>query len=325
MSPTTGHCTGPLTVDRPSNGSLSLGARWLLARADPAYGTVLHRGPLGSYITDGRLVPAAAIMNSSTDEIAFLANSENRVAVLRSLLDGPHSRHVVAEKTGVTRVTLGRILEELQARRWITQDGQVCDITPLGAWVIEEFTAFGAKMAAERDLRRVSRWFPEVGYEFHVARLAGADITLVSRADASAPITRLVRQFEVGGPVSAFSFAITSQFLDACWRHVMDGSVTWKWVFTADVLDVLRRSPEMARKSREMLDSGGAEYRHFAGEIPYVVIVSRELVNLRLADADGAATALIQSDDEEVRAWAESTMDRYWRAGSPVQADAFTA
>lgn len=263
-------------------------------------------------------------MSSSADEIAFLANSDNRVAVLRSLTDGPHSRHVIAEKTNVSRVTLGRILDELEARQWITQRGQVCDITTLGAWVIEEFTAFGEMMEAEHRLRNVFQWFPEGGYGFHVSCLANAEITMVSRADASAPISKLIHQFEVGGLVRAFSFAITSQFLEACWRHVMDGSVRWEWVFTTEVLDVLRNSPEMARWSREMLESDRAEYRKYDDEIPYVVIVSEEVVNLRLADEDGAATALIQSEHDDVRTWAESTFYGYWSEATPVEADEFT-
>ena len=80
----------------------------------------------------------------------------------------------------------------------------------------------------------------------------------------------------------------------------------------------------MAHQSREMLESGHAEYRLYDGGIPYVVIVSEERVNLRLADDDGAATAVIQSDHDEVRTWAESTFDEYWSNATPVEAAAFT-
>ena len=263
-------------------------------------------------------------MNSALDDIAFLANSANRVAILLELADGPHSKHVLMESTDFSRVTLGRILDDLEDRQWITQRGQVCDITPLGAWVIEEFGAFQEMMEAERTLRDVFQWFPADGYGFHISCLADADITSISRADASAPISTLIKQFDLGGRIYCFSFAITSQFLEACWRSVMDGHVTVEWVFTSDVLEVLRSSPAMARQSREMLESDRATYRHYEGDIPYVVIVSEETVNLRLADRDGAATALIQTDNEQVRSWAETQFDEYWAAGAPLDAEAFT-
>lgn len=264
-------------------------------------------------------------MSSARDDIAFLANSDNRVIVLRSLLDGPHSRHVIAEKTGASRVTLRRILDELEDRQWITQQGQICDITSLGAWVIEEFTALCTIMEAEGNLRQVYQWFPVEEYGFHIRCLADADITPVRRADASAPISTLSKQFQIGGRLYAFSFAITSQFLDACWHHVMAASVTWEWVFTSEVRKVLQNSSEMATKSREMLESGAAEYRQFDGPIPYVVIVSEEMVNLRLADNDGAATALIQSDNDHVRTWAESTFEEYWREATSIEPDVLTS
>lgn len=263
-------------------------------------------------------------MSTAVGDIAFLANSENRVAVLGCLRKGPHSRHVIMEKTDVSRVTLGRILDELENRHWIVQNGHVCDITPLGEWVADEFGTLCETIEAEQRLRHVYRWFPEPGFDFDIRCLADADITLISRADASAPITRLIQQFDIGGRFCAFSFAITSQFLEACWRHVMDGSVTWEWVFTEDVLEVLTDSQTMARQSREMLESGRAEYRLFDGSIPYVVIISNEMVNLRLADDDGAATALIQSDDADVRTWAESRFDAYWNDATPVGTEVFT-
>ena len=263
-------------------------------------------------------------MNPSDDDIAFLANSENRVALLRSLSGGPHARDGLITKMGVSRVTLGRILGELDERSWITQKGQVCDITSLGAWVLEEYEAYSEMMAAERRIRKVFQWFPDEEYGFHISELADAEITAVSRANASAPLSQHVRLFEEGGHFWSFSFAITRLFLETCWRHVMNEDVTFEWVFTTQVFDVLKNDPELSRHSREMLDSGRVEYRHYEGDIPYIVLGSEGTVNLRLADEDGSPTALIGSDADAVRTWAESTFDRYWADATPVGVDAFT-
>lgn len=263
-------------------------------------------------------------MNSALDDIAFLANSMNRVTLLNELTDGPHSKHVLMEATDFSRVTLGRILDDLEDRQWITQEGQVCDITPLGTWVLEEFAAFKDLMESEQNIREIFEWFPTDGYGFDIRCLADADITSISRADASAPISTLIKQFELTGRIYAFSFAITSQFLEACWQAVMDERVTWEWVFTADVLDVMKHSPTMARQSREMLETGRANYRLYEGAIPYVVIVSEDTVNLRLADSDGAATALIQTDHDQVRSWARTQFNEYWENGTALTAETFT-
>lgn len=260
---------------------------------------------------------------TSIDDIAFLANSANRLAVLDSLAEGEHSRHVLAEQIGMSRVTVARILDDFEDRRWITQRGQLAHITPLGAWVAEEFGGLCEMMASERRLRPVLPWFPPEGFGFHVSRLDDASITLVSSADATAPIDRLVQQLEATDHVECFSFAITGQFLRACWEFVVERNHSLEWVFTTDVLDVLTTNDVMRAQSREMLESGRATFHHYDGTIPYVVIVTRETVNLRLADDAGAPSALIQSDDEEVRAWAESTFATYKDGGSRLDVAAF--
>ena len=200
----------------------------------------------------------------------------------------------------------------------------MCKITPLGAWVLEEYLSFSEMMAAERTLREVFQWFPEKEYGFHISHLADAEITAVSRANASAPLSQHVRLFEDGGRFWSFSFAITRLFLESCWRHVLDGNISFEWVFTTQVLDVLKNDPEMSRQSREMLDTGQVEYRHFEGDIPYIVLGSEEMVNLRLADDEGSPIALIESDADAVCEWAESTFERYWDEATPVRTDAFT-
>ena len=159
-------------------------------------------------------------MNPSDDDVAFLANSKNRVDVLRCLTDGPHARDGLVTKVGVSRVTLGRIVDELAQRKWITQAGQVCRITPLGEWVLDEYEAFSEMMAAERRLREVFQWFPDEEYGFHISHLADATITKVSPANASAPLSQHVRQFDNGGEFWSFSFAITRLFLESCARRV---------------------------------------------------------------------------------------------------------
>lgn len=262
-------------------------------------------------------------MNYSNEDIAFLANSANRVFILKQLVEGPHSRHVLAEMADVSRVTLGRILDELEARDWIEQDGQICEITTLGKWVIEEYLAYDDVMNAQQKLQKVVQWFPDEEYGFHISCLADAEITHVSRADASAPLSQHIRQLDDGGEFWSFSFAITRLFLESCWRHVMDESISFDWVFTSEVLEVLKQDETMSRFSRDMLESGQVEFRLYQGDIPYIVLGSDTKVNLRLADADGSPTALIESGNDAVQQWASSTFQEYWEDGTPVQLDSF--
>lgn len=259
----------------------------------------------------------------SLADIAFLANSANRVAVLDSLRDEPHSRHVLAEMTGVSRVTLSRILDALEERSWITQEGSHAEITPLGGWVLEEVEALCEMLDVERSLREVIHLFPEEGFGFHISALATADVTLRHKADPAAPITALVHQLETPEAIRSFSFSITEPWLETCWRRITAGELRWEWVCTPGVLAVLKSQPELARKAREILATGRAEF-YTNDDVSSVVLLSEGRTHIRLVDDDGVPAALIQTDNEDVWAWAESTFQTYRREGTPVDPDAFT-
>ena len=58
-------------------------------------------------------------MTTSLDALVYLLRSENRVAVLRLLAGDPRTRDEIREATDVTRVTLSRMLGEMEDRRGV--------------------------------------------------------------------------------------------------------------------------------------------------------------------------------------------------------------
>ena len=60
-------------------------------------------------------------METALDNVAFLANSENRVAVLKIIVEESRDRDELRDQVDASRVTIARILRELEAREWITR------------------------------------------------------------------------------------------------------------------------------------------------------------------------------------------------------------
>lgn len=56
---------------------------------------------------------------ASIKDITFLARSEHRIAVLDALQEAPRARHELRELTGASRVTVNRVLDDLEDRGWI--------------------------------------------------------------------------------------------------------------------------------------------------------------------------------------------------------------
>ncbi len=81
-------------------------------------------------------------MAEALDEIEYLARSENRLVVLRTLATEPMARDALREETGGSRQTLARILSELEERGWVDRAGVDYRATTLGAYLAREFEAF---------------------------------------------------------------------------------------------------------------------------------------------------------------------------------------
>jgi predicted transcriptional regulator len=56
-------------------------------------------------------------MDTALDDIAFLANSDNRVAVFERLVDGSRARDELTDQVEASRVTIARILRASSSRR----------------------------------------------------------------------------------------------------------------------------------------------------------------------------------------------------------------
>lgn len=72
-------------------------------------------------------------MYSSLNDVKFLAQSSNRVAVLDALDESPRPPHELREVTGASRMTVHRILDDLKDRGWIIRENGQCESTHLGA------------------------------------------------------------------------------------------------------------------------------------------------------------------------------------------------
>lgn len=144
-------------------------------------------------------------MEAALDDIASLANSENRVAVFGTLVEASRSRDEVREQVDASRVTVARILRELEARGWIEHSGNEYAVTPRGEWVCEEVTRLIEEMEAEQRLREPLQWFPSDLLTFDVQCLRDAELILLDGSDTTAVVRRIVEFHRSGERVRGIS------------------------------------------------------------------------------------------------------------------------
>ncbi|WP_436345001.1 helix-turn-helix transcriptional regulator [Natronorubrum sp. FCH18a] len=250
-------------------------------------------------------------LQSPLEEIEFLARSPNRVRVLDALRAGPMNRHDIEEETGVSRATLARILGDFEQRGWVTRDVRRYETTRVGDYVAREFTDLLQRFEPVPGLNEVVEWFPEEGLDFDLGCLSGAEIIRPTKSDALAPTTHITQRLRTADRVRVVSYSHLSDVMEECRRGTVEGSLKLESTVDREVLNRIGTDPRMIDYAREMVESGRAEFYWYEGTIPFTVFLVDDRVLLCLSGGEGAPRAVIETTDETIRSWAESTIETY--------------
>ncbi|MFC7028713.1 ArsR family transcriptional regulator [Halomicroarcula sp. GCM10025710] len=66
------------------------------------------------------------------EEASFLVRSPHRIQILEALREAPQTRGDLVDRTGVSRITLGRSLGTMADRKWLARTDGRYHIRPLG-------------------------------------------------------------------------------------------------------------------------------------------------------------------------------------------------
>jgi predicted transcriptional regulator len=262
-------------------------------------------------------------MESALEEIEFLALSSNRVEVLRLLAGERRDRSELAEATGASQPTLGRILRDFEERAWITHDDGEYVATATGRLVAEGFTDLLEILETEGELRGIVRWLPTHAMDFDLRRLSDATITVPSGTRPNAPVQRLLDVLRDAEEVRVFSHAFNEQSLRVIQRRVTDGCQSFRGVFSRSAIDALADDSGLRRRLATLLESEGAAIRIREEGVPLAVSIADDVVHLLLRDENGVLQAAVDTDDPMVRSWARDTHDHYWHTATPLDAETF--
>ena len=263
-------------------------------------------------------------MESALEEIEFLALSSNRVEVLRLLSEERHTRTELADGTGASQATLGRILRDFEDRSWIRHDDSEYVATATGRLVAEGFTDLQEILETESKLRDIVDYLPTHAMDFDLRRLSDATITVPSATRPNAPLARLLEFLRDGNEVRTFSHTFNEQTLGVVRERVTDGDQRFKGVFGRSAIDALADGSELQRQLEALLSADNAEIRVREEGVPIAIMIVDEDVCLLLRDETGILRAAVDTDDDAVRSWAEDSLDHYWRTATPLEADALS-
>ena len=257
------------------------------------------------------------------ETVRYLTGSDTRIRILALLTAEPLDRRTLRDRLDISQPTTSRTLSEFEDRGWVTHEGRTFRATELGSFVCRSLTSFLEQMKTARRLEPIVQWFPAEGYGFDLDCLASADIVTASEVAVEAPIESLGRQLRDASHVRSLSHGITRSLLDVQLGASSAGAPVGCWIFGPEVREYLRDDPELAAFATAALESGRMEFYCYDGPVPFNVVVTDDTVNLCLTGGQGAPNAEIQTTDEEVRAWADATIDEYRRDADRLTTDSF--
>lgn len=260
-------------------------------------------------------------MNSSLDEIAFLANSENRVAVFEMIAERPRHRDDIRAQSTASRVTIARVLRELEARNWIEHSGNEYAVTPLGEWICDEFSRLVDEVESEHRLRTPLQWLPTDVVTFDVRCLRDAEIILLDGSDATALIRRIVEFHRSGDRIRGIARESAPEAIENHWELTVHGDTRVELVITPEILDSILGHRPSARRFHEMLAEETAHYFVYE-DIPISVGIVDGAVGINLTDEQGTLKGGLKTENETVHSWAVTLFETCRDRARPVKSDA---
>lgn len=256
-------------------------------------------------------------MEAPLDAVEFLARSQNRVEVLRSLAAERRTRRDLAEATGASQATLGRILDDFGDRSWVRRDGDAYVATATGKLVADGLADLLSILETEAKLRDVIAYLPTAELGFDLRHLADATVTVPTRTHPSAPLQRVVETMDAADRLRVFSHTLNEQSLSTVQNRTAAGEQTVEAVLSEGAISALAAEDRLWRRLRALAGADGAAIRVREDEVPLAATVADETVSLLVRDDGGVLRASLHTDAAAVRAWAVETFDGYWNAAEP--------
>jgi len=256
-------------------------------------------------------------MDRVLDDIEFLARSANRVDVLRLVADRPYTRAELAEATAASQPTLGRILRDFEARRWLTHNAEEYSATATGRLVAEGLGELFESLETEHKLRELAEWLPTEELAFDLRRLQDATVTVPTQTRPGAPVSRVIDLIETAENVSVLSHAFNDRTLEAVVDWVEAGG-NFEGVFSVDAITPVTDDDALAHQLRRLTQSERASLALYDGAVPLAVTLTDQMVGLLIRDEAGRLQAALDTDDPVVREWAESVYSDYRDGSRPL-------
>ncbi|MDX1747785.1 MAG: hypothetical protein R3324_17775, partial [Halobacteriales archaeon] len=152
------------------------------------------------------------------------------------------------------------------------------------------------------------------GMDFDVRRFGSATITTPQEGDLLRHLRRVEELLRRADHIRIAADTIAPRSLEEQRDRVVIASgddLLIESVITGDAIDHALAAERFAGFVRDLLESGRAPVYRYDGTIPMVFAIADEIAILAPTDAQKLPGAVIETDDEVIRAWVETKIDEF--------------
>jgi predicted transcriptional regulator len=253
-------------------------------------------------------------MVDAFEAISFLTRSENRVDVLECLAGGPHTERELVAETGVSDVTVGRVLEDFEERGWVVETDDGYRRTRIGDMLAEDYSRLHDSMDLACRLGPVRDLFPVEEFSFDLRLLTDARVSAPDGFDPLRAVDRwkeLLRgadRFVGVAPAATGTTVVAEPFHEEITEHGLEFSA----VVSQQYYETVTSRAETRRLVREEL-AAGAEMYLAADETEFQVSVAAfdDVATISAYDDAGNLRAGIESRAPPVHEWVLDTYETH--------------
>lgn len=261
-------------------------------------------------------------MYPAFDHAEFLMSSDNRVQALEALAQQPQSRSDLQSLTGVSRVTVGRMLADFEERGWVRRDDHEYEATILGEMMANDAIGLLETAATAETLRDLIEYLPTEEFDFDLDRLADATIVRTSPSDIDAPLRRMGEQIRDANELHVLAYATTIEGPRANVERMNGNHGPTEIVLSTGATETVQSDIEMSNYVQGLIEAGANIYR-YSDQLPHDIVIADEIVMYYVFDERGNQLGLLETDDGVVRSWAMQTIERYKRTSEQLAAADF--
>lgn len=253
-------------------------------------------------------------MDSAMESIAFLARSENRLLVLRTISDAPQERRELREELPIARTTLARILNEFESRGWIVREARAYRTTPVAEAILSKFEPLRATVEGIHALGEAIDWLPPPATDLDFIEFRDCSITKPTTDNPAKPFDRGLELIEGAGRYRALVTTAIPSYVEAVRELQVDGPLDKQGVIEASFLGTLQDNPERAEPWHTFAASDTTWIYH--GQVPVDLHIVDDTVLLWLrkrSEDELDVYGLLESRNAALLEWAEELFEEYKR------------